>query len=107
LEHLLKWGDDLDEQNICYLLDPLPLMDLESGELPQPLALRETIGPFRIPQELVELLESRGGDFASITKEELENLGVGWEPPKPGALKEQREKLGKAADLRCPSGGRV
>jgi len=100
VKHLQKWGDDLDEKNICYFLDPLPLDDLASGELPQPLALRETIGPFRIPQELVDLVKSSGGDPANITEEELEKLGVGWEPPTPGALKEQREKLGKAANLR-------
>lgn len=99
-QHLSTWGDDLDEKNVPYFLDPLPLSDLEAGELPQPLALRETIGPLRISKELVELIQEKGGDPANLTPEELEELGVEWEPPKPGALKEQREKLGKAADLR-------
>lgn len=97
---LEAWQDELELRNIGMLLDPLTLLDLNNGELPMPAAVRESIGEFRIPAELIELVKQRGGNLSAITEEDRERLGAGFRPPKPGAIREARERLGKSASLR-------
>lgn len=94
------WITEEQEANVPAFSDPLPVDDLHSGELPLPLALRETVGPVKIPRELLELIESKDGDLSLITEEELEEIGVAVQPIQPGALQAARDRLGPASSLR-------
>lgn len=101
-DNLCSLGEYLDEKNISNIMDPLPLGDLRNGELPQPLALRNTIGPIECQniEKLFELVRSRGNDPTKLTEEEKEKYGFRWRPPEPGALRRERQDLGEAANLR-------
>lgn len=92
--------DEAQSKNIGVICDALTLSDLAQGELPMPMAVRESIGSFNIPDSYIELLKQRGGDPSAISEEELESLGVGFRAPKPGAIRDAQQRLGEAAALR-------
>lgn len=94
------WREESEAAGIAMLLDPVTMQDLDNGELPMPLAVRECIGPFRIPAEHVDLAQQHGGDISAVTVDDRERHGVGFGPPKPGAVREARKLLGKSAELR-------
>lgn len=94
------WFEDADESNLAPFCDPLPLNDLLSGELPQPLALRETVGPLEFTKESQDLIDSKGGDVTKLTPEELASLEMVHRSPEKGALAEETRKLGDASNLR-------
>lgn len=94
------WQEEAQSRGIGLLTDPVTMNDLDQGELPMPLAVRESIGPYQIPAELIELVKQRGGDLSAITEQDRERLGAGFPAPKPGAIREARERLGESASLR-------
>lgn len=92
--------DEAESNNSGVLCDALTLNDSVQGELPMPMAVRESIGSFNIPDAYMELLKQRGGNPSAISEEELESLGVGFRAPKQGAIRDARQGLGDAAALR-------